>query len=1282
MMATEATVGGPVDVSVNEPSLNQPTATDSDFQNDDPLNIATSRTVDDIENKQIADIVDELVNSAEASVSGGSDTEAFKTDPTKLFGETGHTRSSSTVKKPQSFKSVSVNRTFLASKGAINSTSRPESTAGSASTIPQPTVSSSASRLKLVAKSGSTLGGASKTLNVNGKPPGAPDPNLVWNRNRPPTQPESKKRSDEELKHDGIHLADRLGPEDLKGQSNWADIDDDDEWAPDTITWTDGTKITLPAAEEAVPSPVIQPATVDKVKKDPIPIPIPKPKSPAPISSASGSPSIKHGVLASGKGLVFKGAPEKPTLVAKPPAPPGPVKSPWAPLPPVEKVHPLVMELPTQVPPSRYPLRDASNAKSATPPPPTKEIAADDFSRNYRDGPFNPSRELFNSQSGRYEPVSDRRGSRHDIHARQPALLQRQAHNDQQGPAEPSAAFQTSRNSAPEGPYSRRRGSSNVSGGSGHLAHRIGGKPHDMPPPPELGLNQGQALLQHVGSIPGSAESPVSSQTFSSANNQSSQRAHPPTPYQTLVSPHQAHAVPYQNAYNQEPPQVDPDWETAQKEYMKQKREEAVRRRLEEELREETAKQARIAEKLKALGPAPERKSAKKDTLSVVQRTDIPATLAIRSKGTSEIKTTPDSAPIVATYSEAKVEKPVTTDTASNERPEPDLRVTNGSIKPDQPRMPPAQSIASAQGQSAVPWSESSQHPDRFQTWNSNHQNVRENVWGAPGNDRSLGNGTFNADIGPLSESHVATGPNMMHRPAPIAPPRSTPQATQPEAPSNRLPPIGPPRVQPNPANAWKTYDIKADDERRRLERIKQRETPNEKASGPSFTDTWRSVDLNGEGKRSSVGTYVQSHREPSTELHEAEKAASHPEVVRPVVLPPPTTAPPTGPSAQTRTGSRFFPSSKDVTPSMQPSSRSKSPTPPPPTADGHPVYDGDATKPHVALPPLRPRVRLPPSAQPAAPGPIAPPSKQSPVSFTAAATCNILSKAPDTNIPARPVSRGRGFNGIPQKPHEIASQENWQSKINNLMGKKSASPAKFMPVGSSMIDSLESSRSHDFMDVPMLSPSGTDSSEDSSFTSKEMAEECFGEQEMGSLPAVRIPTETPDALWQAVKPNWFPAPTELRINPAGCEPFKFSFDYAHGKSVIPIPGVRVPVPEVLDILPELVVGAAEIHRTTLAIIVRLRLQAEPCLVVGHAASDRVERLGADRHLQHLQHSLDTDFKLTNLLGDKLLQLQLQILPLQWKFVQHNVYNFPIFLGMLRTQVISFLPAEIRKYSD
>ncbi len=78
-----------------------------------------STATDELENKHISEIVDDLVNSAEVSTSGGSDNEAAKSDMSKLKdGEKGHGRSSSTVKKPASFKSISVNRTFLTTKGA------------------------------------------------------------------------------------------------------------------------------------------------------------------------------------------------------------------------------------------------------------------------------------------------------------------------------------------------------------------------------------------------------------------------------------------------------------------------------------------------------------------------------------------------------------------------------------------------------------------------------------------------------------------------------------------------------------------------------------------------------------------------------------------------------------------------------------------------------------------------------------------------------------------------------------------------------------------------------------------------------------------------------------------------------------------------------------------------------------------------------------------------------------------------------------------------------------
>jgi len=151
---------------------------------------AASASPDELENKHITDIVDDLVNSAEASISGGSDTELSK--PDLLRGkddEKGHARTSSAVKKPTSFKSVSVNKTFLAAKGATGAVSakvgdKPATSSGLAST---PATAASAARPRLVAKTGSGLGASfpRSSGGVNGgRPAAAPDPNAVWNKNR------------------------------------------------------------------------------------------------------------------------------------------------------------------------------------------------------------------------------------------------------------------------------------------------------------------------------------------------------------------------------------------------------------------------------------------------------------------------------------------------------------------------------------------------------------------------------------------------------------------------------------------------------------------------------------------------------------------------------------------------------------------------------------------------------------------------------------------------------------------------------------------------------------------------------------------------------------------------------------------------------------------------------------------------------------------------------------------------------------------------------------------
>lgn len=143
---------------------------------------ATSGSPDELSNKHIADIVDDLVNSAEPSISGGSDTETSRFDAAKnKDGDKGHVRTSSTARKPTTFKSVSVNKTFLAAKAAGTAgVAKPGDKASPTLGVASLTSASSASaRPRLVAKTGLVKG-----VGANGRPAAAPDPNAVWNKNR------------------------------------------------------------------------------------------------------------------------------------------------------------------------------------------------------------------------------------------------------------------------------------------------------------------------------------------------------------------------------------------------------------------------------------------------------------------------------------------------------------------------------------------------------------------------------------------------------------------------------------------------------------------------------------------------------------------------------------------------------------------------------------------------------------------------------------------------------------------------------------------------------------------------------------------------------------------------------------------------------------------------------------------------------------------------------------------------------------------------------------------
>lgn len=942
---------------------------------------------------------------------------------------------------------------------------------------------------------------------------------LTLTRYKAAPPPEPKAYTDEELQQRyGIHLATRIQKDDGGKQANWADIDDDDDdWAPDSMEWADGTKVTLPQPEEPIPEP---PAPVPApVLPEPVSLEPPKSNSPAPTSTAT-PPPVKSGGLGSGRtGLVLmKGQTEKPTLVAKPPGPPAQMKSPWAQLPPVEKIAPVAIELPTHQPPQSRFGRSDPHGFQGMPPPPAKEIAADDFSRTWRDGNSNTNRELYDSKSGRYEPVNDtRRGSRND--ARHPSLLQRPHQSD--GPAEPSAAFQTHRATGEQG-YGRRRTSSNVSGGSGNLMRRMS-RGQDMPPPHEL-LGPRRGSLAAVSDDPASPgfSQPSQLQGPRSHQGQPWQRSSPAvshgspqiTPGQPIPLPIEAHTSPAT-------PYEDPIEE--QKKIMRASRELAIKRRQEAEAKEESEKKERLRLKLEALGPAPEKKS-KKDAPKEETSNPVPVQIQARSQsgvagnssesveGLNEVEPHSESQEKFAT---SKPQEMVAENRANGAHELP-------SPQPPQKSLPDGQPIQN--------WQNQPSSSDRFQgSWPQQQtQQASRNVWGPPTNDRSLGNGTFDQELGSLPDMAPA-------HPGPIGPPgrgNGYQQRGSRDQNSARPGPIGPPNRQsyrptPDPrvaTSGWAnaTQIIREDDRRHYEENAKAAALRREQEAlglakpyePPPIEETWRQVIVGKDGSRSKV---VASHTTIHG-LHEDDK---------PLVLPKAedTTTRPifeeraedsqrhfdaigTQPRQSDRTApsrSRFFPS-QDVRLEQRhteeytvPFERPGSPLPPPPTMPGHPVY-GDNAFPQVHLPKPAPVVKLPPAVL----APIGPPR---PISFAAAVATPV----------AIPLQQNRSAVSHDVRRQDAAATIGWQDRINSLMGRKPASPPRShaLQVDSFSKSALELPAARFTATVSLPgSVVGDLSTDNHSVVSKPAAEECFEEQEMGSLPLVKVPAAAPPAAW------------------------------------------------------------------------------------------------------------------------------------------------------------------------
>ena len=654
--------------------------------------------------------------------------------------------------------------------------------------------------------------------------------------------------TDEELRQQyGIQLASRPIDSGDGKEAKWADIDDDeDDWAPETIEWNDGTKINLSQVDTA--PTMEQLADTEKSNE------ILRDQEPTATTSTKIAPSLgpKPTVLKLGASISSQPKPpslgmdspqqqqqqqqqqlksfnDKPTLVAKPsPAPPP--KNPWAQLPPVDKYSPVT-------PPVQQHAQARFFPESMPPPPPpsapqypsqpAKEIAADDFSRFPRDGTSGTPRELFNSQSGRYEPVADgKRTSKKDQGFRAPAVLQRPSASD---PAEPSPAFQTNRSQQQDAAaqWRRRRASSNISGDNGIFARRMSmttsakdmtssGQRRDSQLERPLTPSVSSATAKSVTSPVISHAQPITSQS-PSLNVQTVSTQQSPVPQIPHHAPPQTPATTFAH--------TTPEDVKMQKNLMKEKAEAAHKRRIEEEQRQEAEKRERLRVKMEQLGLTSGEKSSKKTTETEEEAPPLPPNVPFDPKNdpVSQIPATAKAAsppkPPVPTangapqqYGLMKVHAPQVVSPTDRNSESDMLRNTTQQTKGSTRKEPVPQSNGERQNK-MEDFGASSDNVEKpvlptlppstgYQGWPQHsmatHSVPGGNVWAAPAH-KGLGNGDFQKRV------QVSPAQQQIHQqPYPPPPPpqqlQNQPPPPQPQpqslgvSPQVQPPPIGTPR--------------------------------------------------------------------------------------------------------------------------------------------------------------------------------------------------------------------------------------------------------------------------------------------------------------------------------------------------------------------------------------------------------------------------------------------------------------------------------------------------------
>ncbi|KAF2859883.1 hypothetical protein K470DRAFT_271163 [Piedraia hortae CBS 480.64] len=854
-----------------------------------------------------------------------------------------------TAKKPTTFSKVAVTKNFLAK------TASPAPVAASVGDKPSPLASAaqpalSAAKPRLVAKIGALQNSQKARAGPESK---KPEPSNVWNRNKrkyvedldvinlthvaPPPQP-AKAVTDEELQQQyGIHLATRLQSDGAGKAAKWADLDDEEDGgAPETVEWMDGTKTIVAPVERSPPTK----ESVPSGKAEDV-----KPKT-----------ILRPGVLAQGA-RADQASPSIEKASEKGTSAPAPAKSPWAVLPPVAAVSPILPPTQQQETRSQSHLRmqDARMLEEPSAQTPAREIAVDTFDRSWRENDGAP-RELFNYSSGRYEPVSEsnRRGAARTDSFRKPAVLRR-----------PSTTADSSEVNTPA--WSRRR-SSVLSQRSSHAVREA--VRNDLASKPE------DKLVAEAAP----EDQPIPNKPGEDTETQ------PAEPAEDVVR--------------------------IQERIMREKRQEAIKRRREEEERLEKEKQERLKAKLAALenaGKSRKEREAEAAAAKAAKKSKEPAAekKTVIAAKPAEPKTQDSSQEKEQKIAQENAKKSVQENVQENaqENTQENTKEKWPLVPPQEAKLPSPSPVSvqtstqsepvlshetqphvtttpQSRGQTSLSQPQSGYSPpsdrkplpyrsplptkDAFQGWSN--PALGGNVWGASG----IGNGTFDkaSSFAPVPMSHQVSLPPPFGINRPSAP-RLSDNGPETRRPAHAPGPIGPPsrasQPQPNQrrpgASAWnrlaerKTQEheeqIAANTAARRLER---------EATGDRLAHL---VTKSAEGKAAPTPFPAMLSHHDQTKLSSniwdrpwGSTGASGP----------------TASASSTASGENAA-KSKQVSPAPPSAQKTREHYPkepllsftyalmgiePPPPGDDH-VADGNSRSPNVKLPPNSPRVRLPP---------------------------------------------------------------------------------------------------------------------------------------------------------------------------------------------------------------------------------------------------------------------------------------------------------------------------------